>query len=82
MFIRILASDNGGSCVGMTLSGIEMIAKTLPCETKLYLACQGQVDPTGSLRDVYEYDFILFTTFLSSIYCLFGIISYIKNIIY
>jgi hypothetical protein len=39
---EILASENGGACVGVTSSDKKLIAKALPCETKLFLACQGE----------------------------------------
>jgi hypothetical protein len=37
----ILPSDSGGSCVGVTNYGNSIIAKTVPCETTLFLACYG-----------------------------------------
>lgn len=38
----ILPSDSGGSCVGVTNYGNSIIAKTVPCETTLFLACYGK----------------------------------------
>ena len=39
---KILASESGGSCVGVAISGDEFVAKTMPCEMKVFLACQAQ----------------------------------------
>jgi hypothetical protein len=49
---KILASDNGGSCVGVALLGDEFVAKTMPCETKVFLACQAQINAQTVESDV------------------------------
>jgi hypothetical protein len=36
----ILRSEIGGSCVGFAMSGDEFIAKTMPCDRKIFLGCQ------------------------------------------
>lgn len=37
----ILYNEGGGACVSVILYGEELIAKTMPCESKGFLACQG-----------------------------------------
>jgi hypothetical protein len=36
----ILPSDNGGSCVGFAMLGVDFISKSMPCDRKLFLGCQ------------------------------------------
>jgi hypothetical protein len=45
----ILPSDNGGACVGFAMSGDDFIAKSMPCDRKLYLACQSHSPSTAVL---------------------------------
>lgn len=38
----ILSSARGGSCVGVSVAGLQLTAKAMPCTTKLFLACQSE----------------------------------------
>lgn len=41
LYKNILASFNGGACVGFVILDKLVIPKALPCESKAFLACQG-----------------------------------------
>jgi len=36
----VITNKGGGACVGVTTDKSNFIAKALPCDSKLYLACQ------------------------------------------
>lgn len=50
----ILSSKIGGSCVAVTLSGEQLTAKTMPCTTKLFLACQSEKLRSAENRKIEE----------------------------
>lgn len=61
---RILSSATGGSCVGVSLSEqqlseqertMQLTAKTLPCTTKLFLACQGETIRSAESINIQEH---------------------------
>jgi hypothetical protein len=47
----ILPSDNGGACVGFAMSGVELIAKSMPCDRKFFLGCQSLGTRTEDIYD-------------------------------
>jgi hypothetical protein len=66
---NILPSDGGGSCVGVTNYGKSIIAKTVPCETTLYLACYGMNFRTSnSIQIIYVKIIQSFESFQANLY--------------
>lgn len=53
----ILASETGGSCVGVAITEGNFVAKTMPCRAKVFLACQGKT--IRSAEQIYLTDVIL-----------------------
>jgi hypothetical protein len=46
----ILPSDNGGACVGFAMSGDDFVAKSMPCDRKLFLGCQSLGTRSEAMR--------------------------------
>jgi hypothetical protein len=75
----ILASDVGGACVGVILYRFQLIAQTMPCQSKGFLACQGnstiRTAATTPLEDVIHYFccIAMFCTFVSAFIAIFDV---------